>query len=308
MSDMNTYYYASRKQDFKDFITSLLRRGDLKQKYIDILTSNEGMNYYGNAFTASSIDSVNNYERFENMGDVTANKFIVWYAYQRFPQLDCTEGVKIVARLRINYGAKATFAPLAEKLGFWPFISCLEDGEMKGTKYRSKNKKDLLEDTFEAFIGCTEYLLDKSFRPGVGYGIAYDILTNIFDEINISLKFEDLFDAKTRLKETFDQHQDLGGWCFIDKREEIGDEGHTVAISTLYRAPIGTESKAYRKKTGVGKNDYIEYSRQGWIELGSGVSSSKGDAQQKAADQGITLLKKMGYYRTPPEEYERLSK
>lgn len=76
------------------------------------------MIFYGNAFTATTANKVDNYERFEQIGDVTANKFIVWYAYRRFPQLDCTDGVKVVARLRINYGAKQFFAPLGEQLDF----------------------------------------------------------------------------------------------------------------------------------------------------------------------------------------------
>jgi len=174
------------------------------------------MKSYGQAFTASSADPVNNYERFEQIGDVTANKFIVWYAYKRFPQLNCTDGVKVVARLRINYGSKQFFAPLGESLGFWDYISAQEDGKAKGMKYRNRQKKDLLEDCIESFIGCTEYLLDQAFRPGVGYGIVYDILSSIFDEIPMSLKYDDLYDPKTRLKQTFDAYSQLGDWHFID--------------------------------------------------------------------------------------------
>jgi dsRNA-specific ribonuclease len=304
MSTETQIYLGPRGDEFRSLIRGILNRGKLKPKYIDNILTEEGMKAYSNAFTASSADPINNYERFEQIGDVTANKFIVWYAYRRFPQLDCTEGVKVVARLRINYGAKESFAPIAERLGFWDFISCAEDGLDKGEKYRSKHKKDLLEDTFEAFVGCTEYLLDKAYRPGVGYGIVYDILTDIFNELPMSLKFEDLFDAKTRLKETFDINSELGDWVFIDKRVETGTEGYTLAESYLYRAPPGTQTKPFRKKTGPGKRDFEEYPQSGWKLIGQGTSSKKGDAQQKAATQAIETLKSAGFYREPPAIYK----
>jgi dsRNA-specific ribonuclease len=296
-------YLGSRGADFKKLIIGLLDRGKLKPKYIESLTDEKSMLAYGKAFTAASADTKNNYEQFEQLGDVTANKFIVWYAYQRFPQLDCPEGVKVVARLRINYGAKESFAPLAEKLGFWDYISAQEDGVERGTKYRNRYKKDLLEDTFEAFIGCTEYLLDKKFRPGVGYGIVYDILSDIFNELNMSLKFEDLFDAKTRLKETFDAYPQLGEWVFIDSREDTGEEGFSLANATVYQVPPNMDKHPIRRITGPNKRDYNEFPHNGWILLGKGTASKKGDAQQKAAAQGIETLKNMGYYRDPPADY-----
>jgi len=298
-------YLGSRDANFKRLITGLLNRGSLKPKYIEALTDESGMAAYGQAFTAYSVNEIDNYERYEQIGDVTANKFIVWYAYRRFPQLDCTEGVKVVARLRINYGAKESFAPLAEKLGFWDFISAAEDGTRRSTavKYRNRHKKDLLEDTFEAFVGCTEYLLDKKYRPGVGYGIVYDILADIFDEIPISLRFVELFDSKTRLKETFDAFPELGQWTYIDLREEMGNEGYTMAISTIYQVPPGINKKPYYRP-GKSVDPLPQHE---WVELGKGTSSSKKDAQQKAAENGIQTLKRMGFYREPPEEYLHFS-
>lgn len=293
-------YLGSRGDDFKKLIRDLLIKGRLKPKYIDKLMDKNGMNEYSKAFTASSANASNNYEIFEQLGDVSANKFIVWYAYKRFPQLDCTQGVKVVARLRINYGAKATFAPLAEKLGFWNFISAAEDGTDKGMKYKARNKKDLLEDTFEAFIGCTEYLLDKEYRVGVGYGIVFDILNHIFNDIPISLEFEDLFDPKTRLKETFDLNpQKLGSWVFIDSREENQHNEYTMAKSTLYQIPFNMGNK-------VPKN--IDKPQYGWAIIGQGTGSTKSDAQQLAAKEGLEYLRRLGFYREPPPEYKYFCK
>ena len=88
-------YLGSRGADFKGLIVSLLERGRLKPKYTDSLTSGESLKAYGQAFTAASADPVDNYERFEQIGDVTANKFIVWYAYKRFRSLIVPKGSRL---------------------------------------------------------------------------------------------------------------------------------------------------------------------------------------------------------------------
>ena len=299
-TNLTSIYLGSRGLDFKSMIIGLLKRGNLKAKYIELLTDEKSMMSYGQAFTATTADKVDNYERFEQIGDVTANKFIVWYAYRRFPQLDCTDGVKVVARLRINYGAKQFFAPLGEQLGFWNFISAAEDGVERNMYYRNKNKKDLLEDCIEAFIGCTEYLLDKAFRPGVGYGIVYDILASIFDEIDMSLRYEDLYDAKTRLKETFDNYKNELGqnqWIYITNRQDTGEK-YSMKKSVVYQIPKNTSKQVINNGLDILPQSY-------WIPLGSGIASSQADAEQLAAKKGIETLKNMGYFKDPPQEYDR---
>ena len=227
-------YLGPRGPSFKDLIVGLLTRGNLKPKYISMLTSEKNMGKYGQAFTAASANKKINYEMFEQIGDMAANSFIVSYSYRRFPQLLCPLGVKVVARLRINYGSKQSFAPIAEKLGFWDFISAQVDGVTKGIKYRNRNKKDLLEDCLESFFGCTQELLDNEYRIGVGYAIVYDILKNIFDELPMSLDYYDLYDSKTIMKEIFDPREDeLGSWTFLENRID------QLTESRVYRIPPG---------------------------------------------------------------------
>ena len=286
-------YLGLRDESFRDLIRGLLERGKLKAKYIDLLTTDESMKVYGQAFTAASANPDVNYEIFEQLGDVSANKFIVWYAYRRFPQLECPLGVKVVARLRINYGARQSFSEIGERLGFWPYISASEDD-------RLRKKKDKLEDCVESFIGCTEYLLDKAFRPGVGYAIVYDILSSIFDEIPMSLRYEDLYDAKTRLKELFDLYKSkLGTWAFVDNRDDM------LAISQVYMIPPNSRNKqVIKRKIGVGENDVIQEAPSDWQMMGEGKAAKKGDAQQKAAEAGLKLLNENGWVKEIPEEYK----
>jgi len=149
MQNDSQLYLADRNDKFKQFIISTLNKGKINHKYIDVLTSEEHLNLYKDAFTSDEIDPENNYQVFEQMGDATGNKFIITYMYNRFPYLKCVSGVKVIARLKINYGSKQTFCSIACNLGFWPFISATTD-------LRQRKMKSLLEDVFEAFIGVTE--------------------------------------------------------------------------------------------------------------------------------------------------------
>jgi dsRNA-specific ribonuclease len=306
--DQQEIYYGVRDQQFKEFIFGLLKKGKVKTKYIDSLLTEDKLQMYSQAFTAASAHSEENYEIFEQLGDLSANKFIVWYMYQRFPFLKTPKGVKVVARLRINYGAKQSFAEIAEKLGFWPFITCAIDGTTNGQKYRNRHKKDLLEDVFEAFIGCTEFILDNELRTGVGYGIIYDILSNIFDEIPISLAYEDLFDPKTRLKEIFDCFPDLGTWGFTNTREEIDEENHSISNCSLYLVPKGGNKQPIKQKTGPSPNEFIELPQRNWILMSTASASTKTQSQQKAAALGITVLAQKGYSKAIPDEYKLFEK
>lgn len=273
-------YHGPRDQSFKEVIVSVLRKGNVKQKYIDMLTDDEGMRLYSQLFTHSSYDPVKNYEFYEHLGDSTANKCLVWYFSRRFPQIFCPEGVKISARLKINYGSKESFAPIAESLGFWPFISA-------SVKARSEDKKPLLEDTFEAFIGGTEYLIDLRFRPGVGYSIVYDVIASVFDQKEISLNFEELKDAKTRVKEIFDFFKKprddklpIGDLKYENVREDRFFVSHAFRIESNGRRSI----------------------------LGTGRAPLQAAAEQKAAEKAEIALKSMGYFKPVSSDFSRFCK
>ena len=188
-------------ESFQEFIYQLLTRSKLKKQYMDHLTNEASMAIYKSVFTHISVDPDNNYEFYEILGDVTLNKCIVWYIKDRFPILQDAEGVKIIARLRINMVSKKNFSTISERLGFLPFIRAEDE-------YKTTAKlPSLMEDVLEAFFGATELILDRMMGVGAGYGICFRLLKSILDEELISLKYEDLYDPITRLKETFDYYR-----------------------------------------------------------------------------------------------------
>ena len=200
---MNLVFFPSQHVDsfpremFRKHLKSVLELSNLRSHHIDYLVSYHNLDTYIQAFTHASVGVDCNYEWFEIMGDAILNKCMVYYINQRFPFLHNHEGVKVIARLKINLVSKKMFSEISARLQFPMFIRYQES-------VPKTNPKALFEDVLESFFGLTEWLLDKSCELGVGHVACYNILKSIMDTYPISLKYEDLYDNITRLKETFD--------------------------------------------------------------------------------------------------------
>jgi dsRNA-specific ribonuclease len=254
-------YIGIRGDKFKYFIKQVLSLANINEHFFNVLIDEEGLKMYDRVFTHSSVDSCNNYEYLEFLGDTTLNKSIAWYLSRRFDRFACSDGVQALTRLKINLISKRSFAGFAKRLSFWEFVSA-------STETRSNQMDKTLEDVFEAFFGATEVLIDSRIRQGAGYSVCYAIISNILDTMDISLRYEDLFDSKTRLKEVFDFFGASKIGVLVYDTEKV-DRIHKV--------------KAIRRFQGV---DTV---------LGEGSSSLKVDAQQKAANLSFAKLDRMGF-------------
>jgi len=190
----------------------LLKKGKIKDKYIDyLLNDEESLEIYAKAFTNPAANPNYNYEILEKIGDSTCNKIIMWYIYRKYPKLESTpQGLMIFSRLFHTLQSTETCSKLALELGFEKFVST---GWMRvKDKYEEVMKikrNGVLEDCFEAFFGATELIIDKKIREGVGYTICNEIFKGILRESTFkfpSIRYEELFDPITRLKELFDYH------------------------------------------------------------------------------------------------------
>lgn len=258
-------YSAPRDETFRCFLFNVLSLA-MSKNQIDKLLDPYGMHYYAKAFTHKSADPVNNYEFYEFMGDSIVNKAIVSYLPRRFKQLECPEGVVILSRLKIKLVSKTALASKAESLMFWEFISAETD-------IRKNRKNVLLEDTFEAFFGVTEKLVNEKFLDLIGYSFCYTIISKIMDTTYISLKYEDLFDSKTRLKELFDHFSSLGKFEY---KSEVRNKVHYVNV--------------------VWKNKIV----------GSGQAALKINAEQLASSNALIFFSRSGYSKPIPEAFQRL--
>lgn len=226
-------YHGDRGEAFVEMLTSVFRKGRVMPDTIATILDEEGLKTFDEAFTAKSYNTERNYEMLEQLGDVLANASIKWYMTRRFPEIRCPEGVETGSRLLINYGSKYTFHPIAEKLGFWPFISA-------SAEQRQRNKKPLLEDVLEAFLGAVAEVVDKRTTNSVGYSIVYNILEAVYDDMEILLTEENLVDPKSRLKETFDANQNEGEVVYLSERKELPQDDNSerpmyITIATAYQ-------------------------------------------------------------------------
>lgn len=243
--------FKHENPEFANFIRSLLDKAGLSNKYIDILTDEKCMEEFTKAFTHKSINPIHNYEYYEQLGDVTTNKIVVWYYNRRFPELFDNPGggnmgpVAVMARLKQTGISKKTYAKFSGELGFWDFVRVSEES--------IKNKRSILEDTFESFIGCLEYLIDKIVMYHSGYGVAYIFMAKIMDRENIVLDREALYDAKSKLNEDINRFK---GGLKIEYKSV--DHGKSTDFNTRFETRVIImdirDNKIYRSQPGFGAN------------------------------------------------------
>ena len=205
---ITTLINGDRGWKFISTLKNLFTNAGIRGKYIDILLSGDSLKIYNWAFTSNSANSTksspDNYEVYEILGDSVFKNFIASYAIQRF-QLKKAKDLKLISRIKINYGSEEELAKMARSLGFLSFITASQD------LFSTVKKQDkMLEDVFESFLGATCQILDSKARIGVGYCVCYQILKYICDSKVISDEFTVLVDNITLLKEFFDKHKDVG--------------------------------------------------------------------------------------------------
>ena len=113
----------------------------------------------------------------------------------------------------------------------------------------------------------------------VSIGPSYRIIMNFFDQMEISLKYEDLYDAKTRLKQFLEQLRK--GVPVYDRKQEINKDGK-IEFTTIIRIK------------SMGGNKGGEPSEI-W---GKGVGLKKNISEQNACEQVIHNLNLAGYKYT----------
>jgi dsRNA-specific ribonuclease len=293
-------------------VSSVLALGQLKPEYIELLTGDESMRVYSASFTSPAFNPEHNYDAYEFLGDATLNKIIVWHLARRFPQLMNVENVKTLARLKINLISKVSFARFGRELGIDKYITCTEDEWVK-------SQTKLVEDTLEAFIGAIESQIDSRIKLGAGYAICYGIIGPILDRIDISLEYEDLYDAITRLKEVFDTYQRIIGKVeYVTKQDpdtklfvsevfsklEAHERGRNVPdnvaneiVSLLHSRNLVPTSGIDVSRVKNFLSDITSKTDFSYSSISQGKGKSSKAAEIDAAEKAIAHLAKRGFIR-----------
>jgi dsRNA-specific ribonuclease len=267
--------YGNRNPEyFRDVINKVLLKGNIQDKYKNILLSSESLEIYNKAFTSNTAnlnefliqdkDSSDNYEVYETLGDTVFKTFIGFYSIKRFPELNATKDVKIISRIKIKYGAEEEFSNLSKNMGFGNLITS-SMYEFNNSELRNK----MLEDVFESFLGATCYIIDSNVKYGIGYSICYNILKSIFDDISISTDYMELNDPISILKEFIDKNNKTFG-----NIEYMCYKSGTLHYCQIIRVHID----------GITKN-----------RIANGTGNTDKIAKNIGAKNAITELKLLGY-------------
>jgi len=259
-----------RGEDFKKVISNFVSVANDKQK--NLLLSTDSLAIYSAAFTTRAA-STENYEIYEFLGDSTANQCVTWYLFRRFPELDCSRGIIVLSPLKANLTSKASFGGIAEKLGFLPCVTMSAE--------EAEDTLKVLEDVFEASIAVTALLLDKAFGAGTGYPVVYDIIAGIYDGIKISLKYTDILDAKSRLKQLLEMYDKKGESLGVIKYRVVATDNNIVTSKVVLTSPVGKSSV-----------------------LATGKGDDKSASEKAAAESALDNLANAGYVLPEPDFYK----
>lgn len=263
----------------KAFILNVFSEVNIKDKYKQVLITDYALSMFQTAFTAKSILPQQNYEVLEFLGDSASNHAVVAYFYNVYPQLRCLSGsgVATLSRLKIKHTSSESFAKFATQFGFLRYI--------KATKEELDNPEKtqhLLEDVFEAFIGATYDILMKHFElHGVCNQIIYDFISHIFNQQKISFDLEELYDAKTRLKELFDNKSDTNAF-------------HRTFGKPVYERRTGDGVAFGREAASVVMYTLLYFENNPDINF-IGVGASQANRDKSAAQQALDWFKSQGY-------------
>jgi hypothetical protein len=133
-------------------------------------------------------------------------------------------------------------------------------------------------------------LIDGILGSGSGYGICYRILKSILNELPISLKYEDLYDPITRLKETFDFY-----------RQQVPGRQCNLIWGNMLWENIKTESGQI---VNLYQHDKLTNRKKLLITTEAPLLD---EAKQQAASKYLQALNDYGFKRPIPEYYARIN-
>ena len=260
-------------KEYYKFIYNLLSSyGLLTEAEIEKIIDEDGMKIMTNAVTHWSLNEDEDYEVWETLGDSTLNKIMVWYMYRRFPHASSEE---LTEAKKINV-SKGQFPVYAQTLQLPQYV------RYKNIQYQSgKNTltisldKSMKEDTFEAFFGALEFLIDSKIILGAGYLIVYNIVTHILDQQQMTVDLSKIKDSITQLKEIFDSRKKLGDsyiyqFDYMTKKEKV-----TLMFNKELDSPVTMKD---------GKHPHI-------IKLEVPQVLNAKDGERKASEKALVFLK-----------------
>lgn len=189
---------TKKKESFRLYIIFLFQQANINQKHIDIILSVENISKIENALSYIFVSDTSD-EADEFFGNVLVDQFVCFYIRERFSHIS---NVKILAQLKQNL-----LSDVLTKFFYDNNLNqylCIE--HFKGNK-----NVDISGKVIRVLCGSlAQVIISSGFLKGVAIEIINNILKRFFDRVEISTRYEDVFDPVTRLKELYDSL----GWSF----------------------------------------------------------------------------------------------
>jgi ribonuclease III len=177
-------------------------------------------------------------ERLEFLGDSVLNIITTKYLFDRYPNVN--EG--FLTKMRTKFVNGNMLANLSDSIGFNKFIlmSCQIDNN------NGRNNKNILEDTFEAFIGAL-------FIDTNSYEICGKWIINIFEE---HIDFTELMKTNVNFKDKLVKHcqhnyQFIPKFYEVDITEKNGKKIHTICVKDVSGNIIGIGKDNSKKQAEI---------------------------------------------------------
>jgi len=216
--------------------------------------------YWRPAFTDSSVNSEDNYEVFEYLGDRHLGSIFSSYCYKRFGK---NYDQSVGTMLHVIYMDAKYQGYLSEQMGLNRFIKYHELTTNTGQKAKGN--------IFESFFGCLEELGNDRVSTLYGTGLCTNLITIIFDSIEINLgniKKNPIM----RLKEFF--------------------EKQNIAFS--YKSDISDKPNAGNMKVTILNENGIPFTTQTHKIIGIGYGHDQTSAQEKASEELLQYFASIG--------------
>ena len=203
---------GTRVLEFRNFIFEILRnRTSLSDLCARMLVCDRYTKTWDMAFTHSSFDAVNNYKMLEQCGDAVIHHFIKNHILERFPHFRRfpAKYVGVVENINQRCVSRAGLSVLARDLGFGAYVSYdNSDTAVTESGGYTKPLSQILEDTFEAFVGALEMIVDDHIgTTGAGFAVCCEFLHDLFTthpkfaDLQDRVRHIDVYPAKTIILE-----------------------------------------------------------------------------------------------------------
>ncbi len=226
------------------------------------------------AFTHETVDPVNNYEDLEYFGDIILKSVFPKYLFNKFPHLHR----RGYTELNVYYMSKMQQAKLGDMMKLPNYIRV---GGMSSVIL------NIVTDVFESFFGALESIADR-VQNGLGYVICYNMIFEIFKNINIDLinsnessktqviQIFTRFNLKKPTQTVLKSENNVSVVISLDKEHD--DFLRSYGIDLPYQEP-------YVDASGNVLIDYI---------IGENISATKTEADYEAYVNSLKLLEENG--------------